>query len=56
VRSHIFSNNSLVGLELESRVTRSTAAGDPFCEWEHVLERTVRTEAFVAALSALRDV
>jgi hypothetical protein len=40
----------LVGVELESEVTRSTARGDPLCEWEYTLARTVASEAYVASL------
>jgi hypothetical protein len=40
----------LVGLELESSVTRSTARGQALCEWEHRLARTPATEAYVASL------
>jgi hypothetical protein len=43
----------LVGLELESKVTRSTARGKASCEWEYALARTPATEAFVASLPAL---
>lgn len=40
----------LVGLEITSRVTRSTARTDPFCEWEYTLARTPVTEAYVQSL------
>ncbi len=43
----------VVGVGLESKVTRSTAKGDPFCEWEFTLERTPSTLAYVASLPAL---
>jgi hypothetical protein len=43
----------LVGVELESRVTKSTARGDPLCEWEHALAPTPVAEAFVASLPAV---
>ncbi|HMI94314.1 MAG TPA: hypothetical protein VK509_23240 [Polyangiales bacterium] len=43
----------LVGFELTSSVTRSTALGDPFCEWEHRLARTPASQAYVASLPAL---
>jgi hypothetical protein len=43
----------LVGLELESKVTRSTARGKASCEWEYTLARTAASEAFVASLPAL---
>jgi hypothetical protein len=39
----------LVGIELVSTVTRSTARKDPYCEWEHRLARTPETEAYVAS-------
>jgi hypothetical protein len=45
----------LIGIELESTVTRSTANGDPFCEWEHRLARTPATQAFVESLPTVRD-
>lgn len=45
----------LVGLELTSEVTRSTAEGDPFCEWEHTLARTPATEAYIASLPPAGD-
>jgi hypothetical protein len=40
----------LVGVELESKVTRSTARGHAHCEWEHALTRTPASEAYVASL------
>lgn len=40
----------LIGLRLESKVTRSTARGDSFCEWEYALARTPPSEAYVASL------
>jgi hypothetical protein len=40
----------LVGLDLVSTVTRSTARKDPYCEWEHRLTRTPETEAYIATL------
>jgi hypothetical protein len=43
----------MIGLELESNVTRSTARGDPFCEWEYRLARTSASERYVASLPAL---
>ena len=43
----------VVGLELEGKVTRSTARGHPSCEWEYVLVRTPASEAYVASLPAL---
>jgi hypothetical protein len=43
----------LVGVEVESKVTRSTARGDPYCEWAHVLARTPASERYVASLTPL---
>jgi hypothetical protein len=43
----------LIGIEIESKVTRSTARGKESCEWEYVLGRTEATEAFVASLPQL---
>jgi hypothetical protein len=43
----------MIGLQLESQVTRSTARGDPFCEWEYHLGRTPTSEGYVASLPAL---
>lgn len=43
----------LVGIELTSQVTRSTADGDSNCEWELRLGRTAVTEAYVASLPDL---
>jgi hypothetical protein len=43
----------LTGVGLESRVTRSTARGDPLCEWECTLARTPATQAYVASLPKL---
>lgn len=40
----------LVGIELTSCVTRSTAQGQPFCEWEYRLARTAANEAYVRSL------
>lgn len=40
----------LIGLELESKVTASTARGDRFREWEYLLARTPATEAYVTSL------
>jgi hypothetical protein len=45
----------LIGIELESVVTRSTTDGHPYCEWEHRLARTPATEAYVASLPAVSD-
>jgi hypothetical protein len=44
----------LVGMELRSKVTLSTARGDKFCEWEHQLVRSPATEAFVRSLPTVR--
>jgi hypothetical protein len=41
---------SLVGIELTSSVTKSTARGDPFCEWEHRLSESAAANAYVASL------
>ncbi len=43
----------LVGIELESKVTRSTTRGNASCEWEYALARTPASEAYVASLPAL---
>jgi hypothetical protein len=43
----------LVGLELESKVTRNTARGHPSCEWDYALARTPASVAYVASLPAL---
>jgi hypothetical protein len=43
----------LVGVPLEGRVVRSTARGDPFCEWDYTFERTAATEAFIRSLDPL---
>lgn len=43
----------LVGIAITSKVTRSTANGDPFCEWEHRLGRSPAADAYVASLPAL---
>jgi hypothetical protein len=40
----------LIGIDLQSTVTRSTARGDSFCEWEHRLARTPASIAYVASL------
>jgi hypothetical protein len=40
----------LVDVELESTVTKSTARGSSYCEWEHTLARTPTSEAYVASL------
>jgi hypothetical protein len=43
----------MIGIEISSLVTRSTASNHPFCEWEHRLRRTPATEAYVASLPIL---
>lgn len=43
----------LVGLQIVSKVTESTARGKPTCEWEYALARTPATEAYVASLALL---
>lgn len=43
----------LVGIALTGKVIRSTARGEPFCEWEYTLTRTPESEAFIASLPAL---
>jgi hypothetical protein len=43
----------LVGLQIESTVTRSIARGKRSCEWEYALGRTPATEAYVASLPAI---
>jgi hypothetical protein len=40
----------LVGIDVSSSVTRSTANNDAFCEWEHQLAPSQATEAYVASL------
>jgi hypothetical protein len=40
----------VIGVELESTVTRSTARGGAFCEWEHDLAPTPAAEAYLASL------
>jgi hypothetical protein len=40
----------LIGVELESTVTRSTARGSAYCEWEHALGRTPASDAYIASL------
>jgi hypothetical protein len=44
----------LIGVELESRVTQSTARGDPICEWDYQLARTPASEAYVTSLPPAR--
>jgi hypothetical protein len=43
----------LIGVEVDSRVTRSTARGQPLCEWEYMLGVTPASEAYVASLPAV---
>lgn len=43
----------VLGIALESKVTKSTARGQPLCEWEYILERTPASEAYVASLPPL---
>jgi hypothetical protein len=43
----------VLGIALESKVTKSTARGQPLCEWEYILERTPPSEAYVASLPPL---
>lgn len=45
----------LVGIELHGAVTRSTARGDTFCEWEYTFARTPASEAFIMSLQPLPD-
>lgn len=40
----------VVGVELSSRVTRSTARGSLYCEWEHLLSRTPESDSYIASL------
>jgi hypothetical protein len=44
----------LMGLEVASRVVRSTARGDAFCEWEYRLARGAIEDAYVASLPRLQ--
>jgi hypothetical protein len=41
---------ALVGIALKSTVTKSTARGSTYCEWEHSLAPTPASEAYVASL------
>jgi hypothetical protein len=43
----------MIGLEIESQVTRSTARGEPFCEWEYHLARSPASERYVGSLPAV---
>ena len=45
---------SLVGIEIDATVVKSTARGDPLCEWQFVLGRNERSEAFVASLPQVK--
>jgi hypothetical protein len=45
----------LIGISMVSRVTKSTASGAAFCEWQHQLARSPATEAFVASLPVVTD-
>jgi hypothetical protein len=40
----------LIGINMVSRVTKSTASGASFCEWQHQLARSPATEAYIATL------
>ena len=40
----------VLGIGIESKVTKSTARGQPLCEWEYVVERSPTSEAYVASL------
>jgi hypothetical protein len=40
----------VVGVELASTVTRSTARGSAYCEWEHALDATHASETYLASL------
>jgi hypothetical protein len=40
----------LVGVDLKSRVLKSTTRGQDLCEWEYTLGRTPESEAYVASL------
>jgi hypothetical protein len=44
----------LLGMEVTSAVTHSTARRSPFCEWEYRLGRTPASEAYVASLPPLQ--
>lgn len=43
----------LSGIPITGKVVRSTAKGDPFCEWEYTFGRNDQTEAFVRGLAPL---
>ena len=45
----------LVGIDIKGKILRSTARGDPFCEWEYTLGRTPASEAFIASLPPLPE-
>jgi hypothetical protein len=40
----------LIGINMVSKVTKSTASGASFCEWQHQLARSPVTEAYIATL------
>jgi hypothetical protein len=40
----------VLDIELESTVTRSTARGSAYCEWEHALGHTPAADAYIASL------
>jgi hypothetical protein len=40
----------VLGVAIESKVTKSTARGQPLCEWDYVVARTPTSEAYVASL------
>lgn len=40
----------LVGIPLQGKTVRSTAKGDPFCEWDYTFERTPASEAYIRSL------
>jgi hypothetical protein len=44
----------LIGFELSATVSRSTAQGDRYCEWECTLGRTPETEMYVTSLPPVR--
>lgn len=44
----------LVGIPLHGKVVRSTAKGDPFCEWDYTFERTPASEAYIRSQEPLR--
>ena len=40
----------LAGLQIRSRITRTTMDGDPYCEWEYTVEHTPENVASLATL------